>query len=1290
MLRHRLNNQATLSAYVTVAGLETLSEHPMVESIEPVFLLEPHLLQGISLMNASDARMTYSGQGVAVAICDTGIDYTHPAMGGGGFPNTKVIGGYDFGDNDEDPIPISQAHGTCCAGIAAGDLGSTGSYIGGVAYNAKLYALKITAGSGSSAYNSDIAAAWDWCVTHQYDDPNNPIMVISTSFGGGRFYSSCNSDSSVMTNAAANAVAAGITLLASSGNDGYCDSISSPSCISSIISVGAVYDGSLGTYGFCVNENSCATPGGSASCASDEFSISQVTGADVVTAYSNTASFLDVLAPSHNAYTTDIAGSSGYASGDYYTSFGGTSAACPYAAGAVACMQSRAKEVLGEFLLPQEIRDILTSTGDDVTDDKVAITKPRVNLGNAMAGLTPNPPTTQDQDVQATVDTPVTIYLKAADEGLPDPPGMLNYIITLLPGHGVLSDPFGGQISSVPYTLLDNGNQVVYAPDSEYTGPDSFQFKANDGGTAPDGGDSTEATVSIMVANISVIFSQDFESGLGGFVIDNDFGNGNGLWHLATGCNSALSGHSTPTVLYYGRDDTCNYDNATENQGVVTSPPISLAGYSGMIEMTVNYFLETEGQPVTYDKAGIEVSENGGPFVSVAHNDGTSGPVLLTDPVSIWTEAVIDLTAFTGSSIQIRFSFNTVDNIFNSYAGFYIDDVEITGVLTILQRTLTLSSTSGGSVSTPGEGAYQYSHGTVVDVNAIPDLHYHFVNWTGTGVDAGKVANPTSAGTTVTMDDDYTVQANFAIDTFTLDYAAGFGGSLTGDTSQVVDYNSNGTAVTAVPDTGYHFLAWSDALTENPRTDPNVTTNISVTANFAIDTFTLDYAAGFGGSLSGDTSQVVDYNSNGTAVTALPDTGYHFVDWSDASTDNPRTDLNVTVNISVTANFAIDTFTLDYAAGANGTLTGNAAQVVDYNSNGTAVTAVPDTGYHFVDWSDASTDNPRTDLNVTANINVTAGFAINQVVISGFITEPDPNSPVADVFVGSDSEPNAVTDPNGFYELLVDYGWSGIVSPSRAGYTFEPNSVAYDTVTDDSNDDYTATLNTFIISGYAVDSEMFAPLEGVLVSPDNDGGPFTSKYYGGSDITDANGFYEVLVDDNFSGNVVPSKYAYAFEPNGISHANVTADVIEAQDYVGTLLTYTITGYIENLCELPIEGVLVETNNGGGSDITDPNGYYEVWVGYNWSGTVTPTKQNYTFDPNMITYTAVLDDQVDQGYIATNIYDLDCNGSIGLGDLAIMSNYWLQIGPDVPGDFYKDEDEIVNFFDFAVFANVWGD
>ncbi|GAI11211.1 unnamed protein product, partial [marine sediment metagenome] len=321
-----------------------------------------------------------------------------------------------------------------------------------------------------------------------------------------------------------------------------------------------------------------------------------------------------------------------------------------------------------------------------------------------------------------------------------------------------------------------------------------------------------------------------------------------------------------------------------------------------------------------------------------------------------------------------------------------------------------------------------------------------------------------------------------------------------------------------------------------------------------------------------------------------------------------------------------------------------------------------DLGYYFVNWTGTAVDAGRvadpnsttTVVTMDADYTVVANFAINQSTIFGYITEPDANVPVEGVFVDANNGGGSdTTDANGYYQLTVDYGWSGTVDPNKTGYTFEPNGIEYNNVTTDQNDNYTVILDTFIISGYAVDSEMLAPLEDVLVSPDNDGGPYTSKYYGGGHATtDANGYYEVLVDYNWSGNAVPSKYAYAFEPDSITYADVTEDEAEEQDYVGMLLTYAITGYIKNSCEVPIEGVLVDANNGGASNITDAYGYYEVWIDSNWSGTVTPGKAHYTFDPSNRAYTDVLEDKMGQDYEANNIYDLDCDGSVDLSDLKV--------------------------------------
>ncbi len=381
---NRFRYQFAFSGKVTLAGLEELAERSDVVSIEKDRIVYANLAQGIPLINAASARSLYDGSGLAIAVCDTGIDYTHPKLGGGGFPNTKVIGGYDTGQNDADPMD-GNGHGTACAGIAAGDLGSAGDYIGGVAHNARLYALKITdTTTGGSARASDMIEAWEWCITHQNDDPGNPILIISTSFGSGRYFNTCDSTSTAMTTAAANAVAAGMTLFVSSGNDGFCDAIGWPACISHVNAVGAVYDAHFtsAAVNWCVSAHSCASKISTSGCSTGWYA-PDVPYEDHVTVYSNTATFLSMLAPANWATTTQLGG--GYWRIAY--GFGGTSAACPYAAGAAACLQNASRSLRGTYLTPAEVKTILRDTGDPVTDGKVDVTMPRVNLGNAISSL---------------------------------------------------------------------------------------------------------------------------------------------------------------------------------------------------------------------------------------------------------------------------------------------------------------------------------------------------------------------------------------------------------------------------------------------------------------------------------------------------------------------------------------------------------------------------------------------------------------------------------------------------------------------------------------------------------------------------------------------------------------------------------------------------------------------------------------------------------------------------------------------------------------------------------------
>src|SRR5207245_1020640 len=165
--------------------------------------------------------------------------------------------------------------------------------------------------------------------------------------------------------------------------------------------------------------------------------------------------------------------------------------------------------------------------------------------------------------------------------------------------------------------------------------------------------------------------------------------------------------------------------------------------------------------------------------------------------------------------------------------------------------TITASAGSDGSISP--SGAVSVNSGANQTFTITPAANYHVADVLVDGVSVGAVASYSFSNVTA----NHTIAASFAINTYTLTYTAGANGSITGTSPQTVNHGANATAVTAVPSTGYHFVDWSDASTANPRTDTNVTANISVTANFAINTYTVTPSAGANGSIAPSTPQTV-------------------------------------------------------------------------------------------------------------------------------------------------------------------------------------------------------------------------------------------------------------------------------------------------------------------------------------------------------------------------------------------------------------------------------------------------
>ena len=151
---------------------------------------------------------------------------------------------------------------------------------------------------------------------------------------------------------------------------------------------------------------------------------------------------------------------------------------------------------------------------------------------------------------------------------------------------------------------------------------------------------------------------------------------------------------------------------------------------------------------------------------------------------------------------------------------------------------LTISSTAGGSVTTPGEGTFTYDADTVVDLVAEVEGGYQFVNWIG---DVCTIADVNDATTIIIMQGDYSITANFEetpLLHYDLTIVSTAGGSVTTPGEDTFTYDE-GTVVNLVAqaEEGYHFVNWTgnvDTIADIGEASTTITMqgDYSITANF--------------------------------------------------------------------------------------------------------------------------------------------------------------------------------------------------------------------------------------------------------------------------------------------------------------------------------------------------------------------------------------------------------------------------------------------------------------------------
>jgi len=342
-----------LVGVVTPQGLESLRRNPDVQAVALDMPIQALDSESAALIRAdrvwNDLGLT--GAGVNVAVVDTGVDRAHPDLA------DHIVAQHCFskascppsGADESEDAQDENGHGTHVAGIIT-SRGTASPR--GVAPDAGLVAVRVM-DKNASGWNSDVIAGIDWVVANQ---AQFNIKAINLSLGAGRYADVCDAqDANTMLQASALEAArqAGIVTFAASGNEGLTNGMVAPACISSVVSVGAVYDASLGaaTWPPCSDANATA---------------------DQVTCFSDSSSTLDLLAPGAVIVSTALGGGQ--------VSKSGTSMASPHAAAVSALMLQAYPS-----LTPAEIEAALERTGVAITDRRTGHVTPRID---ALAAVT--------------------------------------------------------------------------------------------------------------------------------------------------------------------------------------------------------------------------------------------------------------------------------------------------------------------------------------------------------------------------------------------------------------------------------------------------------------------------------------------------------------------------------------------------------------------------------------------------------------------------------------------------------------------------------------------------------------------------------------------------------------------------------------------------------------------------------------------------------------------------------------------------------------------------------------
>jgi len=472
---------------------------------------------------------------------------------------------------------------------------------------------------------------------------------------------------------------------------------------------------------------------------------------------------------------------------------------------------------------------------------------------------------------------------------------------------------------------------------------------------------------------------------------------------------------------------------------------ISDMWYSGLEERSrVNIFethTEIGSDESVQFRLGVDETEDG-------EVDQWTDWLVLVDGENVFTENDLELPGGYGYKVEYELS-TEVDNspkILDH--GLEIEEVEEADfTLEIDAEGEGLVKVEGDEVDLPYEEVFM--HGEEIALEAIPDENYNFVEWTG---DVGTVEDPMSNSTSVIMEDDCSITAVFALDTYVLSVDSTVGGEVVRPGEGSFEYEHGEVVdLEAEADEDHRFVRWTG---DNSTIDDlgsretfiQILDNYTITAVFEeIEEEYYELIIDVDGEGDVEIDPDEDEYIEGTEVTltAIPEDDWKFIEWTG---DHVDTEEVITITMDdhkeITAHFEEDVKYLELDVNIEGEGDVELDPDQDDYEEGTEVTlsATPAEGWYFVEWTGdyENTEEEITlvmyeDKEITAHFEEDIKYFELEVGIEGegeVLVDPD-----EEVYLdGTEVELTAVPEEGW---LFVE--WTGDVESSEEEITVVMN-----------------------------------------------------------------------------------------------------------------------------------------------------------------------------------------------------------------------------------------------------------